>query len=205
MAYVILGAGALCGLLRCVLGYYVFSACTSVLCACAVALSPNPAGKLPLIAGLLVSVMADWFLAHQNGGQNRFLYGVMGFFAAHCMFAWYALKRFAFRWEILATALVLLAIYTVYMSFRELRAADKPLRAPLFLYMMVSVLSLYCACSCKVWNVSTILYAVGIAAILFSDTMIGENEFMHQAWARKLVLPTYYLCHVLISLSAILA
>ena len=41
MAYIALIAGALCGVLRCLLKKYIFSACTTLLCACAVAAGEN--------------------------------------------------------------------------------------------------------------------------------------------------------------------
>lgn len=204
LSYISLAAAAVCGVLRCVLGHYAFSAATTLLCACAAACSRNVGLKLALVAGLLVSVVADWFLAHQKIDSNRFLYGVLGFFAAHCLFAWQAGMRFSFNTAFLVIALVLLVGYGVYMAARVLPKVESGLRVPLILYMLVSVASLYFALSMDAPLLPRILYIVGIAAILFSDTMIAENEFLHQAWAGKLVLPFYYACHVLITLSFLL-
>lgn len=204
MAYIALLGAVMCGVLRCAAGKYIFSACMSLLSACAVAASGQARLKLALIAGLLVSVVADWFLAHQKGHSGRFLYGVIGFFAAHCMFAWYAAMRFSFSMSALAIALVLLAAYGVYMALRLLPGVESGLKAPLTLYMLVSIVSLYFAMSMNAPVAEKALYIAGIAAILFSDTMIGENEFVGVRAAGKLVLPTYYLCHALIALSAML-
>lgn len=104
---------------------YIFSACTTLLCACAVAAGGDVGSKLPLMAGLLVSVAADWLLAHQKEGGNRFLYGVIGFFFAHLMFAWYAFERFAFSRGALIACLILLAGYIVYMALRMLPRGGK--------------------------------------------------------------------------------
>ena len=204
MAYIALTGAVLCGVLRCVAGKYVFSACMSILCACAVAASGQTRLKLALVAGLLISVAADWFLAHQKGHSERFLHGVIGFFAAHCMFAWYAAMRFSFSMPALVIALALLALYFVYMALRILPGVGHGLKAPLMLYMLVSIASLYFAMSMNAAAAEKAIYIAGIAAIVFSDTMIGENEFVGTQAAGRLVLPTYYLCHALLALSALI-
>ena len=204
VAYLFLIAAGACGLLRCLLGRYVFSAATSLLCAVSVLCSRNPMTKLALVAGLLISVAADYFMAHQVSGGNRFLYGVLCFFAAHCMFAWQAGMRFSFEIAPLAVALALLAVYCVYAGARMLPKVESGLRAPLVLYVLISLVSLYFAMSMDAPLLPRILYIAGIAAILFSDTMIAERNFLGQHWAGKLILPFYYACHVLISLSFLL-
>lgn len=204
MAIVALAAAALCAVLRCAMGKYVFSACTTILCACAVAASGQVGAKAALIAGLCISVAADWFLAHQKEGGNRFLYGVMGFFAAHCMFAWYALMRFSYNTYALYAALALLVVYILYMALRMLPKTEKGMRIPLSLYVFISIVSAYCAMSMGAGVIEKIVYVVGIFAILFSDTMIGEDEFLGHKAAGKLVLPTYYICHLCLALSAVI-
>ena len=49
-----------------------------------------------------------------------------------------------------------------------------------------------------------VIYACALALLLFSDTMIAEADFAGNPRADRLVLPTYYLCHILVALSAIL-
>lgn len=204
MAYIALGAAVLCGVLRCVSGTYIFSACMSLLCACAAAAADAPADRWILAAGLAVSVIADWFLAHQSGRPERFLYGVAGFFVAHCLFSWYGFMRYAFNMPALCISLGLLLVYAVYMGARLLSGMDKMLRMPLVAYMLASLLSIYAALSMNAPMAERLLYIAGIAAILFSDTMIGENVFAGVKAAERLVLPTYYLCHTLITLSVLM-
>ena len=47
-------------------------------------------------------------------------------------------------------------------------------------------------------------YAVGIGLLLFSDTMIAENDFLGNHRVAALILPAYYLCHILVALSALI-
>jgi hypothetical protein len=204
MAYIALFAAALCAVLRCSLGKYIFSALATLLCALAVSASGGVPFKVPLIAGLLVSIVADWCLAHQKAGENMFLYGVAGFFAAHCLFAWYAVERFSYNLPALVVALTLLAGYAVYLFVRLMPRVDAGLKIPVFLYMVASIASFYLAMSMSAPPWERVLYVAGIAAILASDTMIGESDFGGNKAADKLLLPAYYLCHVLISLSAVI-
>lgn len=204
MAYIALFAAVLCAVLRCSLNKYIFSALTTLLCALAVSASGDVPTKITLVAGLLVSIVADWCLAHQKMGESMFLYGVMGFFAAHCMFAWYAFTRYSFSIPALAIALTLLVGYAIYLAIRLLPRVDAGLKIPVVLYMSISIVSFYFAMSMAAPLWERILYIAGIAAILISDTMIGESDFGGNRAADKLLLPAYYLCHVLISLSSVI-
>ena len=46
-----------------------------------------------------------------------------------------------------------------------------------------------------------VMVPLTIVCILFSDTMIAESQFAGQKWAYPLILPTYYLCHLLVAAS----
>lgn len=204
MAYVALVAAIVSAVLKCALGNYIYSAAATLLCALAVGASGDVPAKIPLVAGLVISIAADWFLAHQGKGENRFLYGVMGFFAAHCLFLLYALGRFTYGMPALAFSITLLIAYAIYLWVRILPHVEVNLRVPVVLYAMISIFSLYFALSMNAPMLEKILYVAGIAAILISDTMISEGDFAGNKAADKLLLPAYYLCHVLISLSAII-
>ncbi|MGI6239787.1 MAG: lysoplasmalogenase family protein [Christensenellales bacterium] len=204
MAYIALIAAALCAVLRCVQNKYIFSALTTLLCALAVAASGDAPAKLALILGLFLSIAADWQLAHQKPGGSRFLRGVIGFFIAHLLFLLYALPRYAYHLAPLIVSIALFAGYAVYLALRILPRAAKGLKKPIALYMLVSVASFYFALSMRAPAPERWLYIAGIAAILFSDTLIAEGDFAGNRKAQHLLLPAYYLCHILISLSAII-
>lgn len=204
-AWIAFAAATLCALLKCALGNYILSACTTLLCALAAALSAAGAPRWVIAAGFLASVTGDWFLAHQRPGGNRFLYGVIFFFIAHCLFSASAAMRFCFNVPALAVAAVLATGYGLYMYIRILPRVDAGLRLPLVMYMLVSIVSLWCAMSMTGRAQVRLVYTAGIAAIIFSDTMIAENVYMESGLAGRLVHPTYYFCHLMVALSALLA
>jgi len=204
IACIAFAMAVLCALLRCSLGNYIFSALTSVFSAAAVAACGMDAHNWPMAAGLMVSVAADWFLAHQGKSTGRFLCGVGLFFAAHCLFSVSAAMRMQFNVPALVVSLVLIIAYAAYMALRILPNVAKGLRIYLCLYALASIVSLYFAMSMTGSVQMRTAYTVGIAAILFSDTMIAENSYMGSRLAGRLVHPTYYLCHLLLAFSAIL-
>ena len=204
MAYIAFIAAVLCGILRMTTGKYIFSAMISLLCGCTAALAGGGNARFLLAIGLFVSVVADWFLAHQAGRAQYFLYGVAGFFVAHCFFGGYALTTFRFGRPQLIIACVLLAAYSIYLAVRVMPGVQSLFRLPITAYMLISIVSLYLAMSSGMPVFEKIIYTAGIASILFSDTMIAENVFVGVAKAAKLVHPTYYLCHVLLALSALI-
>ena len=203
-AYIAFIAAILCGVLRFATGKYMYSACISLLCGCTAALAGGSNARMLLAAGLFASVIADWFLAHQHGRESFFLYGVAGFFAAHCLFCGYASVRYEFSYPIIVVTAVLLAAYSGYLALRVLPGVSQALKLPVTAYMLVSIASLYLALSMNAPALEKVLYAAGIVSILFSDTMIAENIFVGVKPAAKLVHPTYYLCHWLIALSALI-
>ncbi len=203
-AYIAFIAAILCGVLRFATGKYMYSACISLLCGCTVALAGGSRTRMLLAAGLFVSVVADWFLAHQGGRPNFFLYGVAGFLVAHCLFGGYAAFRYSFGMPQLIVICALLAAYCLYLGIRVMPGVADGLKVPITAYMLVSIASLYLAVSMNASAFEKVLYAAGIASILFSDTMIAENIFVGVKPAAKLVHPTYYLCHWLIALSALI-
>lgn len=204
MAYIAFIAAILCGVLRFSTGKYMYSALISLLCGCTVVLSGGSGDRMLLAAGLFVSVVADWFLAHQRGRTEFFIYGVIGFLIAHCLFGGFAAVRFSFGKPQLIICCVLLAAYSVYLALRVMPGVEKALRLPITAYMLVSIASLYLAMSSGMPVFEKILYTAGIASILFSDTMIAENVFVGVEQAGRLVHPTYYLCHWLLALSALI-
>ena len=203
LAIICVIASALCGILRVAGMPYIFSAFTSFFAACC-ALFCKPNGVNILLAlGLMCSVVADWFLAHQTGHSERFIYGIIGFFIAHCLFTLRCMTRFKFSTFSLVIALVLIVLYSLYMLFRVIDHVPENTKVPVILYTLISITSLYFAMSADVPILPRVFCILGTALILFSDTMIAENTFCGNHSVEKLILPTYYACHVCLALSAV--
>ena len=184
---------------------YIFSALVTLTCAAII-----PFGSGFMLLGLLLSVIGDYLLAHQKGHPNRFLFGVAFFALAHLAFIlhagtsvlWY--RHFSFRPPALFFALALAALYAVYLTRRILPGQPAAMKIALSGYALVSLAGLYFALSMQTPGALEYwLYVAGIAAIVFSDTMIAEAEFAGRREAHKLILPTYYLCHILLAASLI--
>ncbi len=182
-------------------GRYIFSALITAACALAALLSGPKNALWLLIVGLVVSIVGDWFMAHQRRSPLNFFFGVGGFGIAHMLFIAYALTRFHFNLPALIVAGALIVGYALYFALGVYPRIDTPVAIAITGYALVSLAGLYCALSMNAPAAEKVLYALGIASILFSDTMIAESDFMHHAYAGKLILPTYYLCHILLAAS----
>ena len=183
---------------------YAFSALVTLSCAGIVLIAGLENSASLVVLGLLLSVVGDWFMAHQERDGLNFLRGVFGFSLAHVAFIAFAVQRFAFSAAALCVALALAAGYMVYLKKRVWPGLDGFLRGALATYALISVAGLFCALCMDAPQPEKALYIAGIASILFSDTMIAEAEFAHHARAAWLILPTYYLCHMLIAASQLL-
>ena len=94
---------------------------------------------------------------------------------------------------------LLLALYAAYLTQIVLPGMPKMLRLPAVLYTLVSIAGFTVALTS-----GDAVYASAIALLLFSDTMIAAADFAGRKELSFLILPTYYLCHILIALSAML-
>ena len=192
-------------LLRLATGKYVFSALVSLSCAVIAVAAGEGAGRAALLAaGLAVSAFGDYLLAHQRGRPMRFIGGVAAFGAGHVLFMAYALRAFQFRAAALGFIMALGALYAVYLMRRVLPGQSAAMKVALPGYALVSLMGLFCAlCVREPTAARRYMYIAGIACIVFSDTMIAEADFAHNKKAGKLILPTYYLCHILLTASAL--
>lgn len=174
-------------------------------CALLLLLSGHMPGVLPLIAALAVSIVGDYFMAHQRSGRNYYLYGICGFGVAHALYIWYAAMRFSFNWPAAIAAIVLAALYGVYLAMRVLpQANDMPMRIAICVYASVSIMALAMALCLSAPAIEKALYALGVASILFSDTIIAQSDFAGDDRFSFLIMPTYFGCHVLVTASVLI-
>lgn len=188
---------------------YIFSALTTLVCA-AIALPTAPV----LAAALLVSFIGDYFMAHKGSKEWMYLLGIAGFFLSHVVFIAHSLlhvlfaghetfflnrvPRTLYTREGMLTGAVLALWFTPYLILRVIRKVPNLLKIPVILYTFISIVGFACAVI-----TGNPLYILGIAMLLFSDTMIAESDFVGNRKTGRLILPTYYLCHILVALSAL--
>ncbi len=68
-------------------------------------------------------------------------------------------------------------------------------------YLIVSCVSLGAALGIKALPKIKLPYVFGIALVLFSDTIISFKEFVHYDALNVLILPTYYLAQIAITIA----
>lgn len=184
--------------LRFVTQKYVFSALVTLACL-GIALFTGAPMSGVIALGFAFSIVGDYLLAHQNGNPVRFVAGVGGFFLAHVGFLIYAAYEASLGILSVAAAIVLVLGYSVFL-WKGIypHAKGMPLRVALAMYMLISAAVL----SVSLGSALT-LFKVGIFMIVFSDTLIGLHTFMGIQRVQKWILPTYYLCHILIAATLI--
>ena len=183
--------------LRRVRPWFALNAIVSLSCA-AIVLAVRGAVS-PLFFGLIVSVAADWFMAHKAGRTGWYLCGIGGFFAAHALFLWDVLLDASLApLPFLAFAL-LAAGYGLYLARRILpRVSDARMRLAIVLYMLISAASLGLSLAAP-----GAARTLGLLCIVLSDTLIAESDLAGNRAAGAWILPTYFLCHILLALSAV--
>ena len=198
MAYLLL-LPLLLALARLKTGRYVFSALTT-LSAGLIALTNSASTAAALIAcALFVSALGDYFMAHRFGDDRTYVFGIGGFFAGHALLIASAATRLTFSPMALVVGVLLCGLYAAFLKLHIASALPRALRLPAVAYTLISVAGFTLSLM-----TGDVMFACALALLLFSDTMIAEADFAGNPRADRLVLPTYYLCHILVALSAIL-
>lgn len=173
---------------------YVFSPLTTLSCA-ALALTHSPV----MAAALAVSAVGDYFMCHKGNREILYVLGIAGFFLGHVVFILYASLRAVSVTAGLIVGAVLAVGFLPYLFLRVLNKVPQLLKIPVVLYTLISITGLAFAAA-----TGDALYIVGVASLLFSDTMIAESDFVGNPATGRLIMPTYYLCHILVALSALI-
>ena len=199
MPYLLLLIPAALAILRLTTRKYPFSALTTLACAALIAVYGRAPASGLAAAALAISAAGDWCLAHHRGRETFYALGVGGFLVGHALLIAFAAHRAAPSPMALVAGGLLLALYAAYLTQIVLPGMPKMLRLPAVLYTLVSVAGFTVALTS-----GDAVYASAIALLLFSDTMIAAADFAGRKELSFLILPTYYLCHILIALSAML-
>lgn len=193
MAFLIL-IPVVCALLRLVSGKYIFSALTTLSCA-AIVLPHAPV----MAAALAISAAGDYFMAHKGDREILYVCGIAGFLLGHVLLIAHAMTTAQHFSAGLYAGAALGAFFGPYLFMRVIKKVPAMLKLPVVLYTLISLVGLACAVM-----TGEALYIIGVACLLFSDTMIAECDFVGSKATGPLILPTYYLCHILVTLSALI-
>lgn len=154
-----------------------------------------------LVAAFVCSALGDYFLSNKRGNEAYFVIGIGWYFFAHLGYLSFALAN----GRLLLTALaVLLAGYLSYYVGKLNPAIEDPvLSAAVLIYLLISCAALAAALGLRWTALPKLLFVIGIALILLSDTAISFNEFLDYRQWNRIILPTYYLAHVVITTSVL--
>ncbi len=154
-----------------------------------------------VVGAFLFSIVGDYFLSHRDGDAMWFVYGILFFFLAHIGYLAYSL--FHGRIVLWMTG----GLCTAYLIFFFTSLYDGigggVLLWAALAYLFVSCFSLGAAWGIKFTGFPKWGYVFGIALILYSDTLIAFTEFMDYDRWDFLILPTYYLAHIVITWSVL--
>ena len=204
--YLLLLVPALFAVLHAKTGKYPFSAAVTASC---LAIALLAGASVWIVAAYALSIVGDWFMAHSGGknGDRMLLCGIVGFFLAHACFLTYSIllaERSSHPALRIAAAAILIVGYTVFLVGTLYPAIkDRFLRIAATAYTGISLCVMTASLFSSAPFASAILFAAGIAFILFSDTLIALSRFLKKRKLGFWICPTYFLCHILIAASQI--
>ena len=155
-----------------------------------------------VMAALIVSIAGDWFMSHSGGVPVRFIYGVAFFFVAHVGFLCFCLKNGRINRYLLA---FVLAGYLTFFFIALLPAllSHAAILVAVLLYLLISCFSLAAAAGLRLSCATRWIFTFGIALLVFSDTLIALKDFAGYPPFSFLILPTYFLSHIFITMALI--
>jgi hypothetical protein len=141
-------------------------------------------------------------MSHVGRVPVRFIYGVCLFFVAHIGFLCFCLKNG--RISVYLLLIVLGAYLTLFFTALLPALLPKPvLLVAILLYLLISCLSLTAAAGLRLSPFTRWIFTFGIALLVFSDTLIALKDFAGYPQLRFLILPTYFLSHIFVTMSLI--
>ncbi len=185
-------------------GNFYYNLGVTGVCILLLVFSPQPMAAVPVMACLLISILGDYFMGHQQNDNKYYLFGIVAFFFAHCCLIWYAAPKCDFPiWLFVVGGLLALG-YGLYLAQRILpHVKDIKMQVAMVCYASASVIALMLAIGMNVPLLQRVLYALGVASIVFSDTLICECDFAGNQAPARAIMPTYFLCHLLITASCL--
>jgi uncharacterized membrane protein YhhN len=155
-----------------------------------------------VVAAFGMSMVGDYFLSNRSGRAHYFEAGIAAFFVAHLGYLRYALAHGGLHRRALV---VLTVVFVPYFGLALSPAIQNGvLWLAVLLYLLISCVALAAALGLTQAPRVKGLYVLGIASIVFSDTLISFSEFLGWRALNVWILPTYYLAHLAITCSILL-
>jgi uncharacterized membrane protein YhhN len=167
--------------------------------------SQKPADRreiAPVVVALTFSAIGDYFLSNKLDRATYFVIGIAAFFVAHIGYLSFALKTGRLQSYALLTLLCGYLAYFVWYLYPSID--DSVLSLAVLAYLLISCFALAAALGMPTTGAGKWLYVLGILLIVVSDTLISLNEFLSYRPLNSLILPTYYLAHLAITLAIML-
>jgi uncharacterized membrane protein YhhN len=154
-----------------------------------------------LVAAFVFSALGDYFLSNKRDNESYFVIGIGLYFLAHCGYLSFALCNG--RVNLFALGLLLASYLTYY--FLKLGGAidDRVLSGAVLLYLLISCVAVAAGFGLRWTGWMKWSFVFGICMILLSDTAISFNEFLNYRDWTRIILPTYYLAHITITLAVL--
>jgi uncharacterized membrane protein YhhN len=155
-----------------------------------------------VVGAFAMSMVGDYFLSSRRGHPRFFEAGILTFLFAHLGYLRYALLNGSLH----RLALILLLMgFIPYFGLALSPVIGSPvIWVAVLLYLLVSCVSLAAAAGLKQPTQVRGFYVAGIGFVVFSDTIISFNEFLHYRALDGWILPTYYLAQLAVTSSVLL-
>ncbi|MGB5666089.1 MAG: lysoplasmalogenase [Maribacter sp.] len=156
-------------------------------------------GVWMVILALLFSIVGDYFLSHMNEDGSMFIIGIGLYLLAHIGYLLFSLFNGRIKWGF--TLIITLAYLAFFYQILYPNMSDKTLVFMVLFYLLVSCVSLGAALGINAKGNVKWFYVLGISMILLSDTIISFKEFMDYHTIDFLILPTYYVAQICITIA----
>ena len=154
-----------------------------------------------IIGAFIFSIGGDWCLSNRNGDEWMFITGILLFFIAHAGYLYFGLLNGQINWRL---TIILLAAYLSFFIFKLYPAFDNRILCLASLaYLLISCVSLGASAGIIGFQWFRWFYFTGISLVLFSDTVIAFKELLAIHAVDFLILPTYYLAQICITIALI--
>ncbi len=152
-----------------------------------------------VILAFVCSIIGDYFLSLMNGDTAMFMIGIALYLMAHIGYLIFSLLNGKIRWR--STIFITLAFLSFFYFTLFPKITDKTLVLTVLFYLIVSCVSLGASLGIKARPAVKWPYVIGIGLILISDTIISFKEFVKYDSFNYLILPTYYLAQIAITIA----